>query len=89
MGQMAKKAHQLVMRYANGLRRLSRNLKHPRQNLIWQKLRLKASDLKLMTTIQPPTLNGDLIGTAGPVVVGSSRHDLINLTRHHDQVIIW
>ena len=28
----------------------------PRQNLIWQKSRLKASGLKLMTTIQPPTL---------------------------------
>ena len=27
----------------------------PRQNLIWQKSRLKASGLKLMTTTQPPT----------------------------------
>ena len=40
---------------AIGLPRLSRNKRHPRQNLIWQKSRLKASDLKLMTTIQPLT----------------------------------
>ena len=32
------------------------NPRLPRQNLIWQKSRLKASGLKLMTTIQPPTL---------------------------------
>ena len=55
-GLNGPKAHQLVMLYANGWRRLTRNLKHPRQKrTLLNGLRRKALGLKLMTTIQPLT----------------------------------